>query len=253
MIYIFEDNAKKALSKLFKAAYPEEISRNFIFAGGNGEIEHKIRKNIDKTNFVVAFIDIVPDNENAITIFDELIDLENTEFNGKLFIMPIVCAEYYFIKSIYNRGLKIRNKESAKLCIERGFYKDDTEIKSEQDRLKCKNFEKYCKFVRNRSLLECMQDDKNPKETYLIQECKCIDYDNSNCSTKALVDKAIELLTEYEVIPPNSYAKNRIQIDIGKAHQIRSEFINRHNKIVENYRKIDKDNAENYIYIRSRW
>ena len=148
MIVIFEDKKEKAMSILFKLGYPNDKSDNFIFAGGNARIEKEIRKNIDKTDFIIVLIDVVPDNECAISIYRNLLDLEQCEFKEKLFILPIICAEYYFIKSIKKLDIG-RNKESIDWCISRKFYKHDSEIKSEQDLLKCKNFEKYCKFVRN--------------------------------------------------------------------------------------------------------
>ena len=130
MLFVFEDNKSKALSKLYCLGYPESVSKNFIFAGGSGNLEKKIRNNIDNTDFMIVFIDIVPDNELAISKFYDLIELETKEFFGKLFILPIVCAEYYFIKSVSSCCL-LRNVSSVNLCISRGFYMDDSEIKSE--------------------------------------------------------------------------------------------------------------------------
>lgn len=252
MLYIFEDNGEKALSKLFKSAYPEEVVKRFIFAEGNGELEGKVRKNINKTDFIAVFIDIVPDNEHAITIFDELLDMEEYEFKGKLFIMPIICAEYYFIKSIYNSGLRINNRESAELCVSRGFYKNDAEIKSTQDLLKCKNYEKYCKFVRNRSLMSCMQDDRKPKEVYMLSNCRCVEYNSDGCTDETVIDKALKLIQEYDAVPTRSYSTKISSINMSRAREIRRKFIERHNQIVDIYRSTDRDNAGNYVYIRLR-
>ena len=142
-----------------------------------------------------------------------------------------------------------RNKESIDWCISRKFYKHDSEIKSEQDLLKCKNFEKYCKFVRNRSLLVCMQDENNPKEVYLKQDCYCNDVINDSCVRRTLREKSLQLLSAYKTIPPGSYISTVKELSLVDLYNVRLRFIEEHNRIVSEYREIDKENVEKYIYI----
>ncbi len=97
MIVIFEDKMDDLLSNLFRSAYS---NCSFIYSNGNGNLETLVRHYLDSSDeFIMVYLDTIPDNKDTINIYKTLARISRRN-NFRVIVMPIVCAEYYFISSL---------------------------------------------------------------------------------------------------------------------------------------------------------
>ena len=233
MLYLFEDDSRDILSKLYMEAYPEKMRRNFIYVRGNGEL-YKTAKNYLQYSDIAVFIDMVPDNDTCREIYIDLVGLsKDKNIKNRLLIFPIVCSEFYMIKSLYKYTQYIdKHHADVNICLNKGDYRKSS-IYIHKGK-PCKSFEKYCKAVLIRHVTDCVKhtsrfDDGTTNEKYGLyycEDCLC-DKSSDTCEVKGLKKKAIELLSVYDIVPSNSLAINKTCID--------NDIINIHRKLVDDY------------------
>lgn len=258
MIYLFEDNEKDVLSKLYMQAYPDEIRKNFVYTKGNGDLI-KFADIYLKSSDVAVFIDMVPDNENCRDIYLDLVKLSvDPKYSNRLLIFPIVCSEYYMIKSLCKYTEYIdKDHNDVKICLDCGDYRQST-VYTYGGRV-CKNFEKYCKIILKRHVIDCIKhksrfDDGSVNEKYSLyycEDCLC-DKSDSLYNIRSLKDKAIELLSVYDVVPSGSLTTHIQCIDSSIA-SIHRKLVDDYNKMLANYIKLGiirytKKKAKNIVY-----
>lgn len=84
MKYIFEDNGKDVFSTLFKCSYPKNIRSKFIYAKGAAKIKSLAEPLLMTGEYVIVFMDLVPDNKELFRIYDKLCRLsEKFPFIGR--------------------------------------------------------------------------------------------------------------------------------------------------------------------------
>lgn len=228
MKYLFEDKHDDLLSILFRASYPNEVIDNFIYCNGNGEV-------IDTTNRILAnseemvacYLDAVPGNFHIRNIYKELrrISIKN---NYRVIVFPIICSEYYFIKSLidYTNYFDTANKD-IKICINKGNF---TESDIYRDPIKgkiCRNFEKFCKIILMNATMDCIKhsrgEDGSNKQygSYYSKDCLC-SLNSIKCKEMSLAEKSANLLSEYYCVPAGSIMtiKNMLNtVDMWKVHR----------------------------------
>lgn len=121
MIFIFEDNKDDIISEFYRRAYNNNISNKFIYSNGNSfipDISTNLLKNTNDS--IVVFIDMIPGNKSIIEIYKKLHNISKAN-NFRLIVLPIICAEYYLIKSLYKSQV-LKNTEGIDICINREFY-----------------------------------------------------------------------------------------------------------------------------------
>lgn len=64
MIYIFEDHEADPIPQLFMKSYDEEITSEFIYTRGNGNIKAVLDNVLRKNDTSVLFLDVVPGNDS---------------------------------------------------------------------------------------------------------------------------------------------------------------------------------------------
>lgn len=110
--FLFEDNYDTPSSVLLRHSYNGD---NILFAGGGGSsnmfkaIEEC--KNASKDITIIAFFDLPPNNEKAYRNYEALLERLLESDYTDVYIVPIVCIEYYILKFlIKNKYLMIDNK-----------------------------------------------------------------------------------------------------------------------------------------------
>ena len=77
--------------------------------------------------------------------------VEARKASDRLIVFPIVCSEYYFIKSLVTYTDILCNHSDIQICLNRGDYTQSEIYRNSWDSVtrtnKCKNFEKFCKFL----------------------------------------------------------------------------------------------------------
>lgn len=224
MKFIFEDFEDDILSRFFRQAYQPESSKKFIYADGNGNLEFQVKKILEESKeMIIVYLDTIPCNKDTIYVYNRLKNLSILN-NYRIIILNIVCAEYYFIKSIYSSNL-FTNREGVDLCINRDFYLDSVLLKTKKDRNKAKTFEKFCKFILGYNLIDCARTknrNNNVYPSYYTKDCLC-SRPMDNCTNKNLKEKAISYADQYPCIPAEGFLgkPNRISKleDIWKLHR----------------------------------
>lgn len=251
MIYIFEDNAEDIQSRFFVQGYPKEISKDFIYAKGNGNI-YNIAENYLKTTseYIVSYLDTIPGNKEIWTIYNKLRAL-SLKYNCRLIVLPLICAEYYLVKSLKDTQVLLDNT-GVDICINKDIYMDSPLLKTQQDIEFCKNFEKYCKLILMKNLKECAnhsgKEDNDNYGNYYLKDCIC-NVGEPFCKEERNCDKVQRYLRQFEYIPENSYIET-VKLTVDELWEVHRNLVTIFNEMVEYYAKNDNVTMKKYKKIR---
>ena len=225
MRYLFEDRYDDALSELFRAAYPSNVSDTFEYLNGNGGLVKRVSYLLETCNDdIFVFMDLISANISIRRIYNELRCLSMK--SERLIVFPLVCSEYYFIKFLRTIEYPIKNLNAVQFCLDKKYYLDSELLNDESSRAYVKNFEKLCKLVlvKEGVILPCVR--KGLDINFFNVDCICVNAENS-CGIMTLRDKALGYLREYPCFPSGSYLNERVlcKDEIIKVHrQLVDEF-----------------------------
>ena len=255
MIFIFEDYKDDINSQFFEQGYTKEISDKFIYANGNGELskvaEDKLK---NTTEDIVVYLDVIPGNRSIFQVYKKLERLSK-QYSYRLIVLPLVCAEYYIIKSLYNSQAMV-DKTGVDICINKDVYIGSPLIKTSDDVKFCKNYEKYCKLILIKNLRECAKhtgkfDDNGQIRPeygrYYLEDCKCNLAENI-CNPEINYEKVARLLIEYPCVPGGNNIPSLIikKLSINEVWDIHRKLVDEYNSMVNHY--IQKLGTANKTY-----
>lgn len=193
--YIFEDHEDDGLSYLFRSAYPENIANAFIYAHGCGRLEKTLEKCLNNSSYtdVIVFMDVVPGNLATRSTYYKLKKLAKRSSKA-VSIVPLVCAEYYFLKAFCNSDIALM-PDIVKDCVDFKPFFNSSIITSEEDIKYCKYFERYCKLVQKKALYFCASSVGDMGRFFYFNDC------NSEDIKMSLVEKSFSYLKAYPCIP----------------------------------------------------
>lgn len=236
MIYVFEDKKDDLLSKLFCKLYDSCI---FVYADGNGNLVRIVEDLlISSDDNILVYMDLIPDNINTVSIYKSLKRISRKN-DFRLVVMPIVCAEYYFIKSL-PEYLFLSDK-GLKECINKEYYKD-SELIEDSDRKCVKNFEKYCKLILLKNVVDCVRHsrkDNSKYGCYYEEDCLC-DGCYDFCKVYTAIEKAADYVYQYPVFPDTNLIDNCNKINIDSLWEIHRGLVDDYNLMVDNFMLKDK-------------
>ena len=206
MIYLFEDKQGSQLSALFRGAYTAEVASRFCYSNGNAKLKetaHRLlREHPEET--VMTFIDITPDNKWTVLLYNELVT-EYVESGQRILPVPIVCSEFYFIRSIANLPICL-DKAALRLCIEELPWRESSLVSTVDDKKFCKNFEKFCKLYLLKAVKDCAKStpgvgaSNTEYDVFYTQDCPCI-VSIPRCSPISVADKAKRYVAQFPCYP----------------------------------------------------
>lgn len=251
MKFVFEDHEKDPIPQLFMKAYDKKTASDFIYTHGNGNMFNELSALIAQTNdTIIAYLDTIPGNDSTRRIYNKLKRLSRDNHN-RVIVLPIIGSEYYFIKSIQNENVFI-NKDDVIKCVNRKAYFNSKLLISQKDRAYCKYYERYCKLVLEKAVLDCIRNSEdNGKNTYFrvyyTENCKC---GNSLaiCKDKLLKQKSIDLLASYPCVPQGSIATNLKSLSITEIWDIHRELVDEHNNLCAELMLHEPDASRKNIY-----
>lgn len=208
---ILEDNESSAISQLLKRCFKEDT---LIFTNGNKNI-CKMIKTLSPDISGIIYLDVVPDNKQTITIYNQISKLlEDEAYRNRFILLPIPCIEYYVIRAFCNIEPSISQRYTTN-------YRS---LNSMNGRLLgTRSFESYCKsIVRNYN--SCLSNK------FLISECDTV------CSCADSIsygDKIIEFLRSLPVFINSVLTEELVHhVDL---YSIRDELIDMFNKAYKAY------------------
>jgi len=252
MKFIFEDDERDIISVFFRQAYPNEKSEEFIYARGNANIEDKIKYQLENTvEEIVVFLDMVPGNREIIKEYRRYSKISRD--NGyRVIILPIVCAEYYLIKSLKDT-IAVESNIGVDICINKDVYFDSPLIQSEQDKVFCRNFEKYCKLILIKNMKYCASHSGkticDAYGAYYLEDCICRYSDDECRQNKDKIEKAVEFIREYPCVPNGSYDKKMKELSLQDVWSIHKMLVDEFNQMNDKYMETDVENANRYKHI----
>lgn len=204
LILVFEDNDDSITSKFIRNRYDNS---EVIMAGGNYNVLEYFKVGSLKCiwnpdSVFVILLDVVPDNTETVDKLDKLEKLIYANGYTNVFIIPIPCIEYFFIKAFWSKDI-----EGVDTAVSRGIYWPLTGI------LKSGNvtsFEKYCKRITLVTNNKCKQisrfkfTEEGGRGRFYLQNCRC---DNQAAQSHAdwdLLDKVNTLTSELPMLPSNT-------------------------------------------------
>lgn len=177
---VFEDYPDDLLSLLFKAAYPHVAAVDFKYSKGNGalvSLAETVLLNSEETIFV--YLDTIPGNESISKVYYNLKKLV-IKYPGRLWVFPIVCAEYYFIRAFHEPCYKKSDIE-INTVLNKGDYRLSRLLCEPNNKMYVKNFEKFCKLTLVENYIDCIKHTRGIKECnqeyglFYNTDCTCQD------------------------------------------------------------------------------
>lgn len=155
MIHVYEDNPDTLLSKLFLSAYPEEEQDKIQYSEGATKLISVAWKILQENPSarVALYVDISPDNINTLHTYNRLATYAQG-YVGRLFVFPVLSAEYYFLKSV--SGL-LEDSDDLRRCLMVLPWLDSSLVATEDDHRFVTSFEKYCKLFLLKAVPDCMK------------------------------------------------------------------------------------------------
>lgn len=244
MIYVFEDWEEDLLSKLFMSAYSEN---SFVYAGGAGNLIYIAEKLLyESDEIILVYLDTIPDNRESIRVYNNLKRLSKKN-NFRLIVLPVVCAEYYFIQSLPED--LYYSMQSINICKSRGFWRNSDLIETIRDKEFVKNFEKYCKLILLKNVRNCVRHTRENNSVYgyyYMQDCLC-DFSIDICKEDSRLDKAVRYVCEYPVIPEFNFIGSCRKLNLDEIWDIHRILVNDFNKMVDLYKCNDCNGAYSKI------
>lgn len=233
---IFEDHENDVLSKLFRACYTTDDLSEFVYARGNGNLYSKAEYVLKSTdNNVYLFMDAVPENDAIKRIYEKLKKLSRN-YNDRLVIFPIVCAEYYFIKAFYKyKYLSVMDFEWNDY-LSKEDYREFSFIESEEDKEFATNFEHASKLLISKVFRVCISN-KNSVNSF---------YDNS-CEDMDITCKSRMYTLQYPCRPFNkNYDKSVVSKE--RIVEIHRQLVLEFNEFADKYNKISDIKTKKLSY-----
>lgn len=254
--YMFEDEINSDITQLLRKAYSSDILENFIHCRGNSDLVKKLHVVLRNSNRVVVFMDVVPGNQGIYKAYNDLKLIMRKNTKADIILMPLVCAEYYLIKSlkenVIDTGDILYNK-----CINLSTYFSVPEVQQYRaETVKLTNtgvvddvkfrrrfgtIEKLCKYVLATRTNHCVRD-----RVFFSSDCLCenVGYRNyGHCGTSLTMEqKAAEMLLEYPAFPEGMSGRDFNQLSSSEIWDIHRKCIDRVNKLCDILKADDCNN-----------
>lgn len=250
MIYIFEDDIRDPIPSLFLQSYDINATTEFIYTKGNGNIYKKVEGLINSNDTIIVYLDTIPGNIETRRLYNKLLKLSRRN-NKSIIVLPILGAEYYFIKSIHNKPIVI-DKDSVNICVNNKSYFNSAIISTQEDKKYCKYYERFCKLVLNKAVMDCVRNSEdNGNNTqfrwYYNKKCRC-EKSLDICESEELKDKSNDLLCAYPCIPSNSLINNKKSLNIQDIWNIHRILVDEHNELCDELANNDPDKSKTVTY-----
>lgn len=209
--YFFEDREGSALSDFFCVSY--ENRENIVFTSGSGNLLPCAAEHLkEPENIAFVYLDTVPNNPCTERIYNDLALLSKAT-GYRCVVLPIVCVEYYFLKSLVGSDV-IKDKYLVDLCISKRYYLNQSLLKPHSPD-SYNTFERFCKMLCEYSLYRCASIRRRGKlrssHHYTVDRCPCTEKDPSCIERdKSLLDKSIKFVSMFPYIPRGSAIRRRV-------------------------------------------
>lgn len=256
--YLFEDKKESKLSSFIMEALAPDKEHAVDFVGGNTNLKSKSDEYLATGAQVYAFLDTVPGNPCIDAIYYDLLALQRD--NSNFMLIPIVCAEYYLLKSLELWQFGHVTDDLFK-CLNKDVYFDIAyAVKKKHTAYESKyySFEQLCKKVISSHGNWCIRskksssspDKKDMNETiglYYTKDCPCIKAKKS-CGTMSHLDKLHNLLRGYPCFPVcNLFVEHTHVFSKNELLSLCDQLIMNHNEFTNLLRDAVEDTEKKFF------
>lgn len=232
MKYLFEDKEDDNLSVLFRQSLPENLQKMIEYSNGNGYLVSKSEELLKTGEMVVVILDTVPANKSIRDIYISLRRLSK-QYEYRLAVWNIICAEYYFIKCFGKSSdlSAFENDIDFEIVVDVLPYKGSKIIQTEDDKAFTKTFEKFCKLYIMKNGGQCIY----PESYFFENDCIC----DTECIKETLVNKSEAYRKAYGFL----FIEND---DIDVIWNIHRQLLQITNRAIEKYNQAGYLNVKAY-------
>lgn len=222
--FISEDSSKSILVRFYNSAYNEVA---LIGAESNTRLAARARREAKAGAQVVVFLDLVPDNKLLVSFYETLRALYVAE-KLDVITLPIVSAEFLFIKSLSYDELKLDKDACSMLLSKDVHYKNSAFAKSHKPE-HSESFERFSKLVCKYALKSCCCVGRGSGQ-YFDCDCACED-----CAIRdTLMQKAIKYVKQYGVGKPLNLPES-VPITWENIFEIHKSYVEEYNRWVQEF------------------
>lgn len=250
MKYVFEDDERDPLPQLLRKAYRKEWDSELVFTRGNGNLYSRAEELLNEGEKIVVYLDTIPGNDSTRRIYNRLRQLA-LKHRNKILVLPIIGAEYYFIKSIQYGNVVTDNEEVAN-CVNRKPYFESKLLTGEKEKEFCRNYEKYCKLILKKNVLDCVRNSEDSGANthfrwYYIKNCKCSEPEQ-DCDDKTVKEKALDYVAAYPYMPLNMTEQCVSHTAEEELRKIHKKLVAEHNELCYALREAEPEENKKNSY-----
>lgn len=170
-IFIFEDNEDMPVSKLLS------IRGSVYFSCGSRGLRRKLDSLYSGQGIVIIFFDFVPNNVNTHNLYLQLLSHIAESGYVDVYVIPILCIEYYVLKMLVECYTFRVGEEYNKLleCLIKSFKWEN--VPQEK---KSVSVEVLLKEILNNSVKRCMRNDRSIGGQFYVTDSINCNILNSN-------------------------------------------------------------------------
>lgn len=206
---IFEDNENTPSSRLLRSSYN---GHNIFFSDGCYNVLDKAITIKEPGDIIYILYDLSPNNIKTVKGYEELIKVIFQNEYTDIFVLPIICIEYYVCRFMLNLNALTTTKLNEELVdrIVKDFDWQALSDKWKGDKFVGSSLEHAYKYIINNTGSLCMlnrvecrrnnnRDGVSIKGKFYLEDCNCSRiYCRSKCN-RSLKEKAERLYTTLPV------------------------------------------------------
>lgn len=195
--FIIEDAESSPFVKMFNSAYPEDV---LYCSSSNTLLVDDARRLAADGSHVIVYMDLVPDNPELYTTYRRLLLLYAKE-KLDVVVIPIVCSEYLFIKSIVDVDGTIYSNNGLDVILSKSVDYKSSNLALAHSKKRSSNFEKFCKLFcdvcLNKLCCSVSSNKSGLSKPYFSGDCHC-----DSCTTRlSMFDKSELLHRQFPLVP----------------------------------------------------
>ena len=102
------------------------------------------------------YVDVIPDSENTVFTYNRLVVYAQGHI-GRVFVIPTLSAEYYFIRSVASLLEAVLPKGELAQCLAVKGRRNSALLENTIDLEFARSFEKFCKLLLIKAAPDCMK------------------------------------------------------------------------------------------------
>ena len=198
--FLYEDCRTDDLQILLQYWYKDHSHCDIDYANSACNFEYSLNNSVKSHDSVIVYVDVSPGNKQTYETYKNLCHWKSKNNSSKVYLLPILGAEYYFLLSLYDLQIMTDTDILSVLKCEKSHidYLKEHCVKNYK---KLFSLERFFKYVLREKVYPCIAQGmprNHYKGVYYNYDCE---YPQAYKSILTRTEKSLAYLQQYPVFP----------------------------------------------------